>query len=248
MITIICGSPSGKSRTLNYAEEIAKGTGLSYQVHAASDWNILPCRGCHQCFEKGRCIQSGKDDFPELLSDLCRSDGIIFASPVYAGTVTGQMKLLIDRMSVLLHEMPLIGIPSVLLTSSSGNHLKETLAYLKNVMEWMGSSVVPETAVRTGLNGSAKNQELLQALRSAAEALRRAIDDPAVLPVSEGLESHFRHQNRRYQSLIPTLEFFPNLFGEAAVWKKQGYDRCESIRDVIAMKAKKRISPGGNVK
>ena len=269
LITIICGSPSGKSRTLNYAEETAKMTGASYRVYTASDWHIVPCRGCHQCFEKGRCVQNEKDDFPELLSDLRQSDGIIFASPVYAGTVTGQMKILIDRMSVLLHEMPLIGIPAVVLTTSSGNHLEETLGYLKQVMEWMGASVVAETAIRSGLDASGtcrrylqaagpdasgmcrryqpevgpetgeKDQEPFQALSLAAGALRLAMDNPDCLPVPDRLEAHFRHQNRRYKSQIPALEYFPNLFGEAAVWKAQGYDRCETIRDVIAMRAGK---------
>lgn len=249
MITIVCGSPSGRSNTLKFAEEIARMTGKPYQVRSACGWQIFPCRGCHQCFEKGHCIQSGKDDLEDLIADLRQSEGIIFASPVYAGSVTGQMKILIDRMSVLLHEMPLIGIPSIVLTTSSGNHLEETLVYLRQVMEWMGSSVVAEAAVQIGSGSSGMcrlyEKESCKTLtekrpeqisEAAAEAFKQVMENPALLPVSESLAWYFRHQNRRYRSLIPTLEFFPGLFGEAAAWKEQGYDRCETIREVIAMK------------
>lgn len=249
MITIVCGSPSKRSNTLKFAEEIARMTGMPYQVRTASDWQILPCRGCHQCFEKGHCIQNGKDDLEDLIADLRQSEGIIFASPVYAGSVTGQMKILIDRMSVLLHEMPLIGIPSIVLTTSSGNHLEETLVYLRRIMEWMGSSVVAEAAVKVGSGSSGmcrryekESCETVtekapeQVTEAAAGAFKRVMEDPALLPVSESLAWYFRHQNRRYRSLIPTLKFLPGLFGEAAVWEEQGYDRCETIREVIAMK------------
>jgi multimeric flavodoxin WrbA len=59
------------------------------------------CMGCRRCNDSDdyRCVID--DDTSLLISQMPRKDVIIFASPVYFGSVSAQMKQLIDRMYCL---------------------------------------------------------------------------------------------------------------------------------------------------
>lgn len=59
---------------------------------------MAPCSACGACRE-GDCVI--EDDMQEVYDLMRRADGIFFASPVYMGGMSAQMKALLDR-SVLL--------------------------------------------------------------------------------------------------------------------------------------------------
>ena len=66
------------------------------------DAKIRPCLGCNAC--KGAsytCVQ--KDDMPALVEALSDADGIVFASPIYFGYITGPAKVFIDRLYCLFN-------------------------------------------------------------------------------------------------------------------------------------------------
>lgn len=72
------------------------------------DYNIEPCLGCNACFIK--LVPSGelpycarKDDMSQLLKKLLWADGIITATPVYWGGVTGRLKDFMDRTLPFAH-------------------------------------------------------------------------------------------------------------------------------------------------
>jgi multimeric flavodoxin WrbA len=56
---------------------------------------IAGCLGCGYCDKKGFCAQ--KDDMTQVYPLMERATHIVMASPVYFYSVTGQLKLLIDR-------------------------------------------------------------------------------------------------------------------------------------------------------
>ncbi len=61
---------------------------------------IHPCIACFRCFDgdqKGYACPSFQDDMEKVYPKLAASDGIIIASPVYFGGITGQLKTLLDR-------------------------------------------------------------------------------------------------------------------------------------------------------
>jgi len=64
------------------------------------------CRACFNCWrELGKCVI--EDDVPKILEKLCKSDGMIFGSPVYYGTISAKLKALMDRcVSILLPPKP----------------------------------------------------------------------------------------------------------------------------------------------
>ena len=58
---------------------------------------ILPCKGCGQCSKGLKC--SIDDDFNELISTLEDTEvaGMIIATPVYLGSMTGHCKAFLER-------------------------------------------------------------------------------------------------------------------------------------------------------
>ena len=60
--------------------------------------NISPCIDCRYCWENRGC--SIKDDMQEIYNKIDKADNIIIASPVYFHTVSGPLKIIIDRCQV----------------------------------------------------------------------------------------------------------------------------------------------------
>ena len=58
--------------------------------------NIKFCFGCSMCLERGEC--STDDDMKALLDIVKEADIIAFATPVYFGDISGQLKVFIDRL------------------------------------------------------------------------------------------------------------------------------------------------------
>lgn len=65
-----------------------------------SDLHINHCTGCYRCHFQGtndRPCPEHDDDMTPLYSKIADSDGFILASPVYFGSVSGTMKVFMDR-------------------------------------------------------------------------------------------------------------------------------------------------------
>ena len=92
----ICGSPHREGNTayaLRHALTIAEQLGVRTRYMALPDLNYRACDGCFACRD-GACVQS--DDMEQVYDALRACDGLILASPVYMGMVTGQMKIMMD--------------------------------------------------------------------------------------------------------------------------------------------------------
>ena len=79
--------------------------GSSVEIINLSEQNLQMCIGCLRCWDKQdsreiRCVLS--DGAAALLKNMLDSDLIIFASPLYYESVTGLMKIFLERM-VMLH-------------------------------------------------------------------------------------------------------------------------------------------------
>ncbi len=97
-VLILAGSPrkGGNSDTLS-AEFMrgAKEAGHEVEMIRIADKNIHYCRGCGACGHTGKCIL--KDDMAEILDKMLAADVLVFATPVYFYSMSGQMKTMIDR-------------------------------------------------------------------------------------------------------------------------------------------------------
>ncbi|MGB7968536.1 MAG: flavodoxin family protein [Methanobacterium sp.] len=94
----IIGSPRKDGNTSYLVEtalKSAESEGADTEIINLGSVNIEPCVACDICKATGECAIY--DDIGEILDIMMKSDGIIVGSPVYFGSVTSQLKMLIDR-------------------------------------------------------------------------------------------------------------------------------------------------------
>lgn len=113
------------------------------------DMDIQPCRGCLTCVAKGEEHCPLKDDMAEIVQKLLSADGIIFATPVYALHVSGQLKMFIDRISYIFHRPCLFDKTFIAITVQAINGYQDTHAYLNKIARIWGLTTVPGLALNT---------------------------------------------------------------------------------------------------
>jgi multimeric flavodoxin WrbA len=104
----IVGSPRKNGNTEILMREVlsaAQNAGCETEMFLMSEKQVAPCDACGACFKVGSCVV--KDDMQELYAMMERAQAIIFGSPVYFGSVSAQMKAVMDRMFALLQRRSL---------------------------------------------------------------------------------------------------------------------------------------------
>lgn len=130
-IVALNGSPHRSGCSSLLIEEIGKGVeeqGAEITSYFLREMDIRPCRGCYSCREQGWCVQP--DDMHELYDEIAQADGIVFGTPVYMWQMTGQLKLVVDRLMPFLkdnYESALAPGKKIVLSVSQGN--KNTSAF-----------------------------------------------------------------------------------------------------------------------
>ncbi|MCG2712525.1 MAG: flavodoxin family protein [Candidatus Omnitrophica bacterium] len=79
-------------------EEVLKAARQSQAITEKiiiNDLSFIPCQACEDTREDGRC--KIEDDFQKIYEAVLRADSIVVASPIYFGSISAQLKMLIDR-------------------------------------------------------------------------------------------------------------------------------------------------------
>jgi multimeric flavodoxin WrbA len=158
----IAGSPKKSGSTslqaLSHALEQCRELGAETETIVLSDYTFGGCHDCDYCKNKLGCSQ--KDDFTaHILPKLAEKgiDAIIYASPVYFGGVTAQMKAFIDRSVPLRRNGFLLAdkIAGALTIGRSRNGGQE-LAAMDIVKSCLihGMTVVPDGAPTSHFGGN----------------------------------------------------------------------------------------------
>lgn len=98
-VLVVNGSPRAKGNSDLLCDEFIRGAreaGHNVEKISLREKNISYCKACYACFRTGRCVQ--KDDMAEILEKAQEADVIVLASPTYFLTISGQMKVMIDRL------------------------------------------------------------------------------------------------------------------------------------------------------
>jgi multimeric flavodoxin WrbA len=98
------GSPRKKWNTATLLEKALEGAasqGAETELVHLYDLQYTGCKSCFACKTKGgksygRC--ASRDDLTPVLAQVERADAIILGSPIYYGTVSGEMKSFIERL------------------------------------------------------------------------------------------------------------------------------------------------------
>ena len=99
-ILILNGSPRKKGNTAAFAaafKEGAESKGHEVEIVSVGNMKINGCIACEYCHGKGegKCVQ--QDDMQVIYPKLASVDMVVFASPVYYFSFTGQMQNAITR-------------------------------------------------------------------------------------------------------------------------------------------------------
>ena len=99
-ILILNGSPRKNGKTASLVKAFAggaKSSGNEVRELYLQGMSIGGCLACEACGRNGgQCVQ--KDDMAKVNEGVEWCDAIVFASPMYWGTITGQLKVTIDRL------------------------------------------------------------------------------------------------------------------------------------------------------
>jgi multimeric flavodoxin WrbA len=137
-VVAVNGSPRNVT-TQKLLDEIAAKL-ASYQIEVTTislaGKEIKDCAGCERCIrETTLCIQ--RDAAQEILAQLLAADGVILASPVYMMHVSGKLKSLIDKTASWVHRPPMAGKPVMMVATTGGSGLRQTLDFLKQtIIQW----------------------------------------------------------------------------------------------------------------
>ena len=94
----ISGSPrrNGNTETLlDYALEGASQAGAVVEKIVLNELCLRPCQECAGCGKTAACVI--KDGMLPIYKKVDSSDALIIASPIYFGSITSQLKMMIDR-------------------------------------------------------------------------------------------------------------------------------------------------------
>lgn len=101
-VLIISTSLRGGSNSDILAKECEKGAkeaGHEVEYISLKGKDIKFCIGCLTCQTKGSCVLT--DDVAEIMEKVLAAEVIVYATPIYYYEMSGQMKVLIDRMNAM---------------------------------------------------------------------------------------------------------------------------------------------------
>ena len=136
-IVVLMGSPR-KGNTFRACEEfrehLQKACNAEFEYVWLKDAHIEPCKGCFVCFPQGEDKCPNRDDDVHVIEQkMLDADGVIFASPVYSGNVTGLMKTFIDRISYTGHRPRFFGKKAYFLVTTGILGAGDVLKYMKKI-------------------------------------------------------------------------------------------------------------------
>lgn len=90
---------SNSDRLADRFIEGAKAAGNEVEKISLAGKSIAFCKGCLACQKLGRCVIN--DDVNAIMEKVLQADVVCWATPIYYYEMSGQMKVLIDRMNAM---------------------------------------------------------------------------------------------------------------------------------------------------
>lgn len=100
-VVVVSSSFRAASTSRVLTEEMVKGLKENNNVSLIDlrKINCNYCVGCMACQNTGKCIQ--KDDINGLLEEIESADVLVFVTPIYYYSISGQLKTFLDRLNPL---------------------------------------------------------------------------------------------------------------------------------------------------
>lgn len=136
-ILVISSSPrkGGNSETL--VDSFAKGAaeaGNRVEIIHLREKQYGFCKGCLACLKLGHCVT--QDDAVEIAAKMHDADVLVFATPVYYYSVSGQLKTMLDRANPLF-DTDYAFTEVYLLATASEDEDETASGAIKTVQGWV---------------------------------------------------------------------------------------------------------------
>lgn len=144
-VLVIFGSPRKKNTwdVLMKTEKAMNSMGnYEFEHIFLSNAEIKPCLGCFNCFTKGIEVCPFKDDMISIRKKMDEADGVIFATPVYAMTMSAVLKQFMERNAFICHRPRFFDKPAMFIATTGGVGIKETFKSMDTFQTWGFHSVV----------------------------------------------------------------------------------------------------------
>lgn len=110
-VLVINGSPRKRGNIATMLHSIADHIeGADVHWYDVNDLNVRPCTGCMRCRSTRICILP-EDDAHKIAEEMNLCDILLLGTPVYWGNMSGQMKVVFDRIVPTLMDETKRGIP-----------------------------------------------------------------------------------------------------------------------------------------
>ena len=105
-VIVISSTPRVGGNSEILANEFAKGArdaGHNVEIVNVRDYNFKYCTGCYACHKTEKCVFN--DGMNEIHEKLLNANVIVFATPVYYYSMSGQLKVFIDRLTPIYEKV-----------------------------------------------------------------------------------------------------------------------------------------------
>lgn len=119
---------------------------VEIRFYNVADLKLNYCAGCCKCYKNGKCIFN--DDMEKLSENIETADGIIIGSPTYAGNVSGQIKVVMDRGHFVMEQL-LFGKYAVSVSTYENYGGKDTSKILNRLLSYSGAAISNSLVIKT---------------------------------------------------------------------------------------------------
>jgi len=164
----------------------AHAEGATVKAVRLTDLNLLSCTGCMRCVA-GDPLCPLDDDLAWLVDTIQEAGGIVLAAPTYFLGPAAVVKLVLDRLLVLMGQVnePLPPVRPAVTIATAGLELWRgvTLPFLNAVVGTFGYRAIDSlTALAAGPGEVLLNEELMARVFAAGRRLGRGELEPAPVP------------------------------------------------------------------
>lgn len=229
----------GNSNTSILAKNIVRELSLICNEEIESEFiyanevDIKYCLGCSSCFKNGKCVLDNKDDMKMIKNKILEADLFIIGSPVYFHNISGQTKVLFDRLSYWSHIFKLVGKPVVTISTSSSNGNRIVNSYLNKAMCSLGASVIGSFGCTCEFPPLLEDNDYVECeIPKFSNIVYDSLNGKSSLKATQFHEELF--ENLKFQFLThPKERVFEHIY-----WKDNGYFNCSSFQELINLKSK----------
>jgi multimeric flavodoxin WrbA len=204
---------------------------ITAEVLTAGHVNIHPCLGCWSCMTKGFCPLDKQDDMGRLKEKMLQADFIIFGSPVYTYTVSGQMKIFLDRLAAWYHQIRLAGKPGLTVATTAGSGMDQVHQLLGLLLSALGVKVVATLETHGYFPKTLRDpEEARKAAHAAAGQVHPYLTGEKQVESDPNMEECFKMMK---QKSVVGREWLP---ADYAYWEKNDMLNLNSYAELLAKK------------